>query len=188
MGMIKTCIKRNLWRVKTAKILCISSRGFVWWKVIHSPKVSVVLAALTVKWQKLLSASRILKQLLSETLYKHYRVQKSNYCILFVFATDSFMLSAWTDPATAARSIYCGWTASCRRQGLTVRSNTKKKWLRWNCFDNIWFWTSKKQSKPLKSIDNLRYDFRKQILIYIFFKLINRSLKIMFLLHLYFQC
>ena len=44
--------KHNLWPVKTAKTLCTSSRRLVWWNVIHSTKMSVVLLALKAKGQK----------------------------------------------------------------------------------------------------------------------------------------
>ena len=48
----KTYQKHNLWPVKTAKTLCKSSRRLVWWNVIHSTKISVVLLALKAKGQK----------------------------------------------------------------------------------------------------------------------------------------
>ena len=54
----KTYQKHNLWPMKTAKTLCTSSRRLVWWNVIHSTKISVVLLALKTKGQKLLNAPR----------------------------------------------------------------------------------------------------------------------------------
>ena len=48
----KTYQKHNLWQVKTAKTLCTLSRRLVWWNVLHSTKISVVLHALKVKGQK----------------------------------------------------------------------------------------------------------------------------------------
>ena len=53
---------RNLRSVTTAKTLSTPSRRFVWWKVIHSTKINVVLLTLTVKGQKILNASRIKRQ------------------------------------------------------------------------------------------------------------------------------
>ena len=55
----KTYQKHNLWPMKTAKTLCTSSRELVWWNVIHSTKISVVLLALKANGQKLLNAPRI---------------------------------------------------------------------------------------------------------------------------------
>ena len=57
----KTYQKHNLWPMETAKTLCTSSRRVVWWNVIHSTKISVVLLALKAKGQKLLNAPRTLK-------------------------------------------------------------------------------------------------------------------------------
>ena len=54
----KTYQKHNLWPIKTAKTLCTSSRRLVWWNVIHSTKISVVLLALKAKGQKILNAPR----------------------------------------------------------------------------------------------------------------------------------
>ena len=59
----KTYQKHNLWPMKTAKTLCITSRRLVWWNVIHSTKISVVLLALKAKGQKLLNAPRIWRDL-----------------------------------------------------------------------------------------------------------------------------
>ena len=56
----KTYQKHNLWPVKTAKTWCTSSRRLVWWNVIHSTQISVVLLALKAKGQKLLNAPRTL--------------------------------------------------------------------------------------------------------------------------------
>ena len=47
----KTYQKHNLWSMKTAKTLFTSSRRLVWWNVIHSTKISVVLLALKGKGQ-----------------------------------------------------------------------------------------------------------------------------------------
>ena len=55
----KTYQKHNLWPMKTAKTLCTTSRRLVWWNVIHSTKISVVLLALKAKGQKLLNAPRM---------------------------------------------------------------------------------------------------------------------------------
>ena len=57
-GILKRYRKRNLWPMKTAKTWCKASKRFVWWTVIHSMKISVVLLAL-VKGQKILNAPRI---------------------------------------------------------------------------------------------------------------------------------
>ena len=59
-GVLKNIPKHNLWPTKTAKTLCTSSRRLVWWNVIHSTKISVVLLALKAKGQKILNAPRIL--------------------------------------------------------------------------------------------------------------------------------
>ena len=56
----KSYQKHNLWPMKTAKNLCTSSRRLVYWNVIHSTKISVVLLALKAKGQKLLNAPRII--------------------------------------------------------------------------------------------------------------------------------
>ena len=56
---LKKYQKHNLWPMKTAKTLCTSSRRLVWWNVIHSTKISVVLLALKAKGQKLMNAPRI---------------------------------------------------------------------------------------------------------------------------------
>ena len=48
----KTYQKHNLLPVKTDKTLCASSRRLVWWNVIHSTKIRVVLLALKAKGQK----------------------------------------------------------------------------------------------------------------------------------------
>ena len=45
--------------MKRAKTLCTSSRRLVWWNVIHSTNISVVLLALKAKGQKILNAPRI---------------------------------------------------------------------------------------------------------------------------------
>ena len=50
----KTYKKDNLWPMKTAKTLCTSLRRLVWWNVIHSTKISVVLLVLKAKGQKLM--------------------------------------------------------------------------------------------------------------------------------------
>ena len=55
----KTYQKHNLKPMKTAKTLSTSSRRLVWWNVIHSTKISVVLLSLKVKGQKLLNAPRM---------------------------------------------------------------------------------------------------------------------------------
>ena len=51
-GTLKNIPKHNLWPVKTANTLCTSSKRLVWWNIIHTSKISVVLLALKVKGQK----------------------------------------------------------------------------------------------------------------------------------------
>ena len=60
--------KHHLCPVKTANTVFTSTRRLVWWNVILSMKISVVLLALTVKGQTILNAPR--KQLLSDNLFQ----------------------------------------------------------------------------------------------------------------------
>ena len=74
----KTYQNHNLWQVETAKTLCISSRRLVWWNVIHSTKLSVVVLALKTKGQTILNAPRTYAKAWFQTRHIVWKKVRSN--------------------------------------------------------------------------------------------------------------
>ena len=97
-GTLQNIQKHNFWPVKTAKTLCTSSRRFVWWNVILTTKISIVLLALKAKGQKYwMSLVIYYWSLNSIALENNYRVLPRYPISLFAIDCGESPLSVHTD-------------------------------------------------------------------------------------------